>query len=81
MSKLPTTPEELSKWLPKEIQKRQPHLTRLQRTIMVTTIMKMVKTDYEVKTFIEGWEAARTGNVDPERAERSLESMRKNGLI
>lgn len=74
MDQLPTTISELRPWLKRSM----PQLTD---KMIDNLIMPHVHSDYEAKTFAEGWEAARTGNVDPKRFQSSLESMRKNGRI
>lgn len=81
MSQLPTTKDELAEWLPKQVKKQNPAMTKGEIQLIVGTVMSMVHSDYSVKTFIEGWEAARTKTVDPERAARSLQDMHRNGVI
>lgn len=78
---LPTTKAELEVWLPKQLEQLRPDLKATQRTLMARAMIDMAKSDYEAKTLAEGFEAARTGNVDPERAASSIRSMRENGRI
>lgn len=71
---LPTTISELRPWL-----KRQ--MPKLTDRMIDNLIMPHVYSDYEAKTFAEGWEAAQTNTVDPARFKNSLKSMKDSGRL
>lgn len=76
MSKLPTTLEAFWPWFDDELKSAKPMLSEKARHTFLAALKDVIKSNYNMTTFVEGWEAGKAKAIDPQRMQDSLKSMR-----